>query len=236
MILSSECFARDTCKKYQNLDKECECRNQDVFCARLFKLDQLYKLSLLTNRQRKRIQLRVDDSGADLDKFQHLGLVEEDIINFVARGDNLYLYSYGVGNGKTSWAVRLLQTYLNTIWYKCSISCHVLFVSVPRYLLALKDSISNVNEYASFINSNILTAELVVFDDIATKTATQFEHEHLFNIVDSRINDSKSNIFTSNVDFEGLCQSMGNRIASRVFNTSLVIELTGKDKRCLGGD
>lgn len=227
---------KDTCKKFLDETRECECRDADCFCVKLFKLDQLYNLSALSMRQRRRVQLRVDADGTDRDEFLQLKSVEENILQFVQRGDNLYIYSEQVGNGKSTWSIRLLQSYLNAIWHKCDISCKVLFVSVPRYLLAIKDNITNSNEYAIFINEHILEADIVVFDDIATKTATQFEHENLFNIIDTRINEGKSCIFTSNLTYDGLVASIGPRIASRIFNTSVAIQLHGVDKRSLGGN
>ena len=80
----------------------------------------------------------------------------------------------------------------------------------------------------------VYSADIVVFDDIATKSATQFEHEILFNMIDARVNLGKSNIFTSNMDYVGLVNTVGERIASRIFNTSEKIRFDGQDKRALG--
>ena len=236
MILSDQCWLKDICKKYLNPEKDCECRNQNVFCLKLFKLDQLYTLSLLTEKQRARIPLYVDADGTDMEMFYYLSNIENEINQFVQQGKHLYIYSSKVGNGKTSWAIRLLQSYLNSIWYKCDIDCKVLFVSVPRFLLAVKDSFNNVNDYAEHIKKYVYTADIVVFDDIATKSATQFEHELLFGIIDSRIVNNKCNIYTSNLDYTGLVTSVGERIASRIFNTATTIQLNGVDKRALGAN
>ena len=211
---------KDTCKKYQNINKECECREKDVFCIKLFKLQQLYDLSLITEKQRTRIPLYVDADGTDLKAFQRLSSIEGDVVKYFAdSGNNLYIYSTNVGNGKTTWAIRLCQAYLQNIWYKCDLDCKVLFVSVPKYLIAMKDNISEVNEYAQHIKRYINSADIVVFDDIA---------------IDTRINDGKANIFTSNLDYEGLVNTVGERIASRIFNTAEKIRFDGQDKRPLG--
>lgn len=235
MITSNDCWMKDTCKKYQNINKECECRENDVFCIKLFKLQQLYDLSLITEKQRARIPLYVDADGTDLQAFQRLSNIEGDVVKYFAdSGNNLYIYSTNVGNGKTTWAIRLCQAYLQNIWYKCDLDCKVLFVSVPKYLIAMKDNMSEVNEYAQHIKRYVNSADIVVFDDIATKTATSYEHEILFNIIDTRINDGKANIFTSNLDYEGLVNTVGERIASRIFNTAEKIRFYGQDKRTLG--
>jgi DNA replication protein DnaC len=226
---------KDTCKKFLNQSKECECRDNDVFCIKLFKLQQLYDLSLLTDKQRIRIPLRIDADGTDRQAFERLSVIESDVVRYlVDSGSNLYIYSSNVGNGKTTWAIRLIQSYLTNVWYKCDIDCKALFVSVPKYLISVKENISEPNEYIQHVKKYIYSADIVVFDDIATKSATQFEHEMLFNIIDARVNLGKSNIFTSNMDYTGLVNTVGERIASRIFNTSEKIRFDGKDKRALG--
>ena len=42
MITSNDCWMKNECKKFNNLNKECLCRNSDIFCLKLFKLDTLY--------------------------------------------------------------------------------------------------------------------------------------------------------------------------------------------------
>ena len=162
-----------------------------------------------------------------------LSSIEKNIEKFVENGENLYLHSKICGNGKTEWALRLLQSYIGKIWYKSDLRCRVLFISVSRYLLALKDNISNTNDYANHINKNVLDADIVVFDDLATKGATTFELEHLLSIVDCRINNNKTNIYTSNASGEELREKIGDRLYSRIVNMSVNIELFGADKRGL---
>lgn len=72
---------------------------------------------------------------------------------------------------------------------------------------------------------------MVIWDDIATKSATSFEHENLLSIIDARVSDSKSNIYTSNLGCDELHQFMGDRLFSRIYRESMVFEFKGKDKR-----
>lgn len=184
---------------------------------------------------RYRKELKFDADGTDKDKFVMLKSYQLNIVDNVNRGLNLYIHSSTCGNGKSSWAIRMLQCYLESIWYSCDIDCKALFISTPRYLLALKDNISNNNEYAQHINKYVYDCDLVVWDDIATKTATDFEKEHLLSIIDARLQSGKSNIFTSNIDTRDVSDIMGPRLASRIINNSLDIEFFGQDKRSLGG-
>jgi len=203
------------------------------FCMRKYRLDCLYDNSLLTDKQRQIGKLFTDEDGTDLHEFQRLADLEKKMDSFVDAGANLYLHSYNCGNGKTSWSIRLMIGYFNRIWYKSTFGCQALFISVPRYLLALKESISGKNEYAEFINKNVLDADLIVWDDIATKVGTEFELNHLLNMINTRMDNGKSNIFTSNLGSKELANSLGERLASRICNKSIDIELHGADKRYL---
>ena len=204
------------------------------FCMRKYRLDCLYDNSLLTDRQRQVGKLFTDQDGTDLHEFQKLANLEKNVEEFVSAGANLYIHSYNCGNGKTSWSIRLMMAYFGKIWYKSNFSCQALFISVPRYLLALKESISGKNEYADFVNKHVLDADLVVWDDIATKVGTEFELNHLLNMINTRMDNGKSNVFTSNLGGKELANSLGERLASRICNKSIDIELHGADKRYLG--
>jgi len=206
--------------------------NKD-FCMRKYRLGYLYDNSLLTDKQRQFKSLRVDSDGTDLHEFQKLANLEKNMDKFVENGANLYLHSYNCGNGKTSWAIRLLTGYFNKIWYKSNFGCQGMFISVPRYLLALKENISGHNEYAEFVNKYVLDADLIVWDDIATKIGTEFELNHLLNMINTRMDAGKANIFTSNLGQKDLENSLGERLASRICNKSIDIELHGADKRYL---
>lgn len=225
---------KDYCAKAQN-PLSCDCVRQDIFCLKLFKLDKLYEQSLVPIALRKHQVLSLDADGTDRPEFMWLREFENHIQDNVVTGQNVYIHSSTCGNGKTAWSIRLLQRYLEAVWWKSDVKCRALFVSVPRYLIALKDSIANENEYANHIKQNILSADLVVWDDIATKTATPFEAENLLSIIDTRMNEGKSNIFTSNLSVEDMTECMGPRITSRIVNFSYNIEFHGKDKRVLRG-
>ena len=230
MILSNNCFLHDRCKKFNN--KECNLEDE-IFCIKLFKLDYLYNESLLTDQQRRYIALRIDADGTDRDEFLRLKDIESNIENFIENGESLYIYSSNCGNGKTAWSIRLIQSYFNNIWHKCDLNCKALFINVPRFLLALKDSISNENPYVEHIRKNVLSADIVVWDEIGTKAVTQFEHEHLLSLINARIDSNKSQIFTSNLEPEELREAVGERLYSRVVNLSNIIQLKGSDKRGL---
>ena len=220
-----DCWVKERCKKAVNCDGES--------CIKLFKINELCNLAMLTDDQRRKKKLWLDGNGIDKDAFTFLKSVEDNVEKFVNSGDNLYIYSYITGNGKTAWALRILNSYIEKIWYKSDIVCRGLFVNVPRFLISLKDNIGNYNEYYNQIKDNILDADLVVFDEIGAKVATSFETEHLLSIVNARVDGKKSNIYTSNLGPEELRKAVGDRMYSRIINTSTEIMFRGTDKRSI---
>lgn len=222
----SSCYLRTICN-----GKDCG----KEWCIRKYKMDSLYSAALMSESQKKHIVLRVDEDGTDLEQFKQLAEIEKNIVAFVNEGKNLYLHSPNAGNGKSSWSIRLIESYFNKIWARSDGSCKALFISVPRFLLALKDNISNKSSYIEYIKENVLEADLVVWDDIAAlhRAGTDFELTNMLSIIDNRISLGKSNIYTSNLSRQQLYQVLGERLTSRIANMSIDIELHGSDKRNL---
>ena len=231
MQLSTECYLRDTCWKFQNSDNSCQ--DSDIFCPRFFRMNYLYDQSLLSLKQRKHKPLRLDADGTDRDEFNKLKSIEDNIEKFVNTGTNLYIHSPISGNGKTEWSVRLLQSYIGKIWFKSDLRCRVLFINVPRYLISLKESITTPSDYVDHIKKNIFDADIVVFDELGIKAATTFEFENLLNFINTRIDLGKSNIYTSNLTASELNDRLGSRLYSRILNMSVDVEFRGADKRGL---
>lgn len=224
--MNEDCWMKDRCNRI-------DCGG---FCMRKYKLDYLYSQANITAKQRCHIGLHTDADGSDNDAFSKLKDLEQHISDFVREGTNLYIYSPICGNGKTSWALRLVGAYFDSIWPKSGLECRALFINVPKFLIALKDNIGEVNPYAVHIKEEVGRCDLAVWDDIGTKVATSFEHENLLSMIDARIGDGKSNIYTSNLGAEEIHSSLGDRLASRIVNDSICIGLVGSDKRGIANE
>ena len=229
-----DCVIKDSCKLYDSDKDICPyVNNETKICMRKYKINYLLDQALLSDAQKIRKALLLDVNKIDLQAFTNLNIIKTDIVSFAKNGDNIYIYSKIPGNGKTSWAIKLIQSYINKIWAESQLTCRVLFINVPKFLLSLKASISNQSDYIDHINRYVNSADIVVWDDIGTKVATEFEHEHLLSLIDSRLLDNKANIFTSNIIPNELSGFIGDRLASRIINTSKTIEFLGADKRGL---
>lgn len=202
-----------------------------AFDLKTYKMNYFFDNANLSIAQRKDIELTLDDE-TDLEEFNKLQNIQKNISSFVNSGDNLYIYSQSCGNGKTSWSVKILKSYIETVWKKYATDkCPALLINVPRYLLSIKDNISEKNDYVAHIKNNVLQADLVVWDEVGTKGLTSFEHENVISIIDARLNMNKSNIYTSNLSKDELHRSVGDRLFSRIYNNSELIQLNGVDKR-----
>lgn len=169
------------------------------------------------------------DAGIDYDEFCTLALMKEHIDEYVENGDfNLYICSTQTGNGKTSWAIKLLLKYFDTIWAGNGFRVRGYFQHVPTLCNTLKDFDNNHDALKNVLE----TADLVVWDDIAASKLSDYDITQLLTIIDARTADGKSNIYTGNITtHEALAKAVGNRLASRIWNSSLVVEFKGRDRR-----
>ena len=69
--LSNECYLKDTCWKFQN-NPAAECKTQNIYCPRLFRMNYLYDESLMSMKQRQHVALRIDEDGTDGEAFGRL--------------------------------------------------------------------------------------------------------------------------------------------------------------------
>ena len=218
---NSMCWLKDNCNKIDFNKPN---------CIKLVKLDYLFNEANVDYNMRKNIPLFLT-SEDDRKVFEYLSQVQKNINQYVSNGDNLYIYSENVGNGKSAWALKLLQAYIYSIWPSSKLECRALWIHVPQFLLALKDNISEKSEYIAHIKKNILDCDLVVFDEFGEKTSTQFETEHLLSYINTRLSLGKSCFYTSNIKPEELNLVVGDRLASRVIGLSNTLEFKGKDMR-----
>lgn len=220
----SECW-------YKNICDKSKCKD---FCMRHYKMDFLVNSSMLVGKQQYSIELK--PSVEDYQSFVDLRNIKNNINEFVTSGKNLLIYSKFTGNGKTEWSKKLLLSWLDSIWTTTDFECRALFVSMPKFILAMKENISRHNDYFTYINDNISKADLIIWDEINFKDWTSFEQDYMLNAISDRISIGKSNIYTTNYDLSTIENKLGTRLASRIIGCSTHIEFKGKDQRGVVND
>lgn len=216
-ILNQKCWYKEVC-----LYRKCS------GCIRFTEMNYLMQHSGIPDAKQKPIDL-VPMTDADKKTFSTLNKIKNNIVDFVDNGSNLYIASKSTGNGKTSWSIKLVLKFFDSIWAGNGLRVRALFIHVPTFLIKLKDFKNPIDaEY----KHNIENCDLVVWDDIASTELSNYDYSQLLTYLDARVLAEKSNIFTGNItDKNQLNKMLGERLASRIFSTSQVIILHGKDMR-----
>lgn len=219
MERNSECWYLSTC--------EDDCDKCTVYLSMKYQMDN----SGLFKSQQKPIALYIGEGNeVDRDNYKRLAEIRKGIVEYIEDGNNLFICGRNSGNGKTSWAIKILQTYFHYTAQGNYDNLKGMFVSTVDLLLKLKDF---NNPLPKRYKDNLEQVDLVVFDDIAiTNTLSAYDYTQLFNIINNRVAAGKSTIFTSNLTtYEELDNVLGQRLASRVYSTSEIIELKGVGMR-----
>lgn len=216
----SECWYREVCSLAPG-----ECKPS---CLRYAEMLNLVKLSNIPKYKWKPEPLF---AGNDLEVFTRLKEIKSNIKEWVQSGENLYLYSAGFGNGKTSWALKLMLAYFNQIWYGNAFRCRGVFVSVPELLDRERQRIAGNDDDFERLREELIRCDLVIWDDISSIKMSDYNRATMFNIIDARILSGKANIFTGNLNAQELYDVVGSRLVSRIWNPSEILEFKGKDWR-----
>ena len=212
----------------------CDKSRCNGFCIRHYKMDVLTHLALMEGKLKYPIKLKLDKEGTDKEPYQYLKSIQNGIKPFIEEGKNLLIYSSNTGNGKTTWAAKLMLSWFDSIWASTDLVCRGLFIPVPALLRSYVSNVTKPNEYFKYIDENILKADLVVWDELCFKDFTEFEHSYLLYVISQRISLGKANIFTTNYDLETIEKKLGTRLASRIIGGSIKVEFKGGDKRSWG--
>lgn len=198
-------------------------------CVRYAEMLNLFQMSNIP-RYRWYPEKLVPGKG-DRESFVYLRDVKNDIKDWVQGGNNLYLFSDTFGNGKTSWAVKLMSAYFNQVWRGNCFKTRGIFISVPEFFDRERLRMDNQDEDFKRIRQSLIECDLVIWDDVSSVKMTDYASATFFNFVDARVIAHRANIFTGNLGEERLKDFVGGRLASRIWNTSDIVELVGEDRR-----
>ena len=213
---NEKCWYKDVCT--------IECTNS---CLRYIEMKFLMDNSDIPPT--KQIPDKLTPEVQDLDAFTKLNKLKLNIVDFVASGQNLYLWSEHTGNGKTSWALKLMLKYFDEIWAGNGFRVRGKFVHVPTFLLQLKNFNDPLSEE---YKNDILNCDLLILDDIASVGISQYDLSQLLLYIDNRLLNGKSIIYTGNLDMRNMDKVLGSRLTSRIWSkTTTIVELKGADRR-----
>ena len=218
-----KCYAAGYCKLY-NTDK---CTN---ICDFKIVLDALYSLSNIPKRYRQDIPLRPEK--ADLESFHYLKDYKDHIGTKVDEGQWLYLFSRNSGNGKTSWSCKFVSEYFRYLLRTrdFQIENRALYLNTNIFLEQLRNSFDDKDTNIHTLLDRAYKCDLLILDDIGVERGTPWTQERLYDLLNTRYNECKCTIFTSNLGTTEIEAKLGTRIASRI-RSSKIVELKGNDRR-----
>ena len=130
----------------------------------------------------------------------------------------------GCGTGKTHLAVAALQEIIQSD--KPGKLLFSNFQDLIQEIQATFDPESPVDK--SELLRPLLEADLLVLDELGSQKPSNFVHDILYYIINSRYNGMRTTIFTTN-NVDDLGDRIGDRLRSRLYEMASVIHLTGVD-------
>jgi len=91
-------------------------------------------------------------------------------------------------------------------------------------------SIINTQEYFDDIKY-LKEIDFLILDDFGSTKSSEWRDEVIFEILNYRYENNKKTFISSNLNLGEISEKYDDRIASRIAEKYLIIELTGKDKR-----
>jgi DNA replication protein DnaC len=215
----TNCWAKNKCKKWNEEESNCF-RN----CIGFQQLQALYLQSNMPKRYQKFIPL--SPMVVDIEAFMELKAFQDSIVEHVNKGEGVFIYSNTKGNGKTTWATKIMNEYFLRVALRNNLRCRGVFIYVPDFFELKKKSFGEEAESFHELERNIRKADLVIFDDIGAEKMSEWTKEQFLLLVNERYMNMKSCIFTSNVDVDTLKTEafLGERAVSRILGMSKVVE------------
>ena len=216
-----KCFAEAYCQKDR---KECS-----ELCGGYRVLRALYNLSRIPEKYRYNIPLKPEP--ADVPAFEALNDYKEKVLTHIEDGEGLYIWSKSTGSGKTSWACKIMSHYFRKIAFNTGLENEGLFIYLPTFLEDLRNYYDTKDPEFEEVLEMLKKCKLLIIDDIGSEKFTEWVRERLVSIINTRVSNELTTLYTSNLSPEELKAELGDRISSRILGSSSVIEITGGDRR-----
>ena len=130
----------------------------------------------------------------------------------------------GVGTGKTTLAMLISKAAMDS-------DRTVAIYSLPRLLALLRDTYQDDAQLSlNQLIDRLCSVDLLHIDDVGAEQSSPWVLEQLYTIVNTRYEDGKALLLTTNLDREQLEDQIGPRTVSRIY------EICGGDPLPMWGD
>lgn len=213
-----DCLYKEVCEN--------ECREA---CLRYLEMKYLLKTSNIP-KSRQKVNALIPEK-CDEKAFDRLADIRDNVVTFVTQGEKLYLYSTNCGNGKTTWSIKIMLQYFNEMWAGNGFTRRGVFIHVPTFLNMCKSTISRPDTEFSEMRESLFDVDIVIWDEIASTKLSEYDYNILLTYIDQRTLNEKCNIYTGNILPDVLQNYVGIKLASRIINGGVNIQLKGGDMR-----
>lgn len=145
------------------------------------------------------------------------------IDHFQETADNLFLFG-DTGVGKTFLSHCIARELIQKGY-------SVLYFSAYELFQILADSTFSRDVSSAITRDSILTADLLIIDDLGTELTNSFVSSQLFLIINERLATKKPAIISTNYDLKTFSDVYSTRTFSRIMQSYTMINLIGKDIR-----
>lgn len=109
----------------------------------------------------------------------------------------------------------------------------VLYDSAVNYLMQIEKEHFGRDDSGRDTLQSLLTADLLILDDLGVEYDTPFYTSTIYNIINTRLNRSLPTIVSTNLNHEGIQKKYDDRIVSRLFAIYQCLEFVGTDIRLI---
>ena len=198
-------------------------------CRAFILMEAIYSFSGIPKRYQR--EKKLTPGTSDLESLNPLNEFNNKILNHVEEGEGVFLFSKGTGNGKTSWVCKIANEYIRKMLFTKEIDDLVYYVNTPELLENLRRGYDD-GEY-DLITHKLKNAKIVIFDDIGAEKSTEWVRERLYTLINHRVMEGLTTLYTSNLTIDEIRDNLGSRVASRIKEGNLFVELKGQDRRAL---
>ncbi|HEU0249931.1 MAG TPA: ATP-binding protein [Solirubrobacteraceae bacterium] len=204
-----------------NTASDCRCRAQRIARSRASSLE-----ARIPNRYREVSfeQLEGDSLSAFSAQVSIVRRFVSRISQNVDEGNSMWIMG-DIGTGKTALAMLASKAALEA-------GKTVAIYSLPRLLSLIRESIEHDEGVVGFLE-RLSAVDLLHIDDVGAENRTDWALEQLYTIVNTRYEERRSIVLTTNLTHDALAEQVGERIVSRLVEMcgDTVVPLYGQDRR-----